>query len=245
MLTRISDMAKRESMKLIARALAAGRLETAVEGIEHIPREGPVLLVARHYHHLFDGLALYQVVPREIHILVTLDWVSNRLVRVFMESAIAFARWPVVLRADAVTPRGDGTRAQKKTLFTEKDVTHYQRGALRDALNLLADGKALLIFPEAYPNIDPNFTPKTSSDEFLAFNAGFAVIAAAALRRLGAPIPTLPVGLNYLQGRRWLARLNFGAALYLGNYPSRKSFVSAVEQRVRTLSLLLPEKAAE
>jgi putative membrane protein len=236
MLTRFSDRAKREGMRLIARALAAGRLETKVEGIEHIPRHGPVLLVARHYHHLFDGVALYQVVPREIHILVTLDWVTNRLVRVFMESAICLARWPLVLRAEAVTRRIDGTQNQKKTVFTEKDVSHYQRRALRDALNLLADGKALLIFPEGYPNIDPNFTPKKNHNDFLAFNSGFAVIAAAAAKRLGAVVPTVPVGLNYLQERRWIARLNFGAALYQRDYPSRKSFVAAVEQQVKQLS---------
>ena len=46
-------------------------------GLEHIPTDGPVLLIARHYHHLFDGVVLLLSVPRPIHILVTLDWVKT------------------------------------------------------------------------------------------------------------------------------------------------------------------------
>ena len=40
-------------MRLGARALAAGRVEMAATELEYIPTDGPVLLVARHYHHLF------------------------------------------------------------------------------------------------------------------------------------------------------------------------------------------------
>jgi 1-acyl-sn-glycerol-3-phosphate acyltransferase len=223
-------------MKLVAHVLNGGQLEVKAQGLEHIPSHGPVLLVARHYHHLFDGVGLYQILPRELHILVTLDWASNRLVRRFMESTIRLARWPLVLRADAITPRSDGTRPQKHSVFTEKDVARYQRRALRDALDLLAEGRVLLIFPEAYPNIDPNFTPKKSLDVFLPFNGGFAVIAAAAEKRLRTPIPIIPVGLNYRVAKRWLAQVNFGSALYAGNFSTRKDLICAAEQEVQRLS---------
>jgi 1-acyl-sn-glycerol-3-phosphate acyltransferase len=73
----LREMATAKSMRLLARSIAAGRLQTVSSGTEHIPANGPALIVARHYHHLFDGLALFAVLPRHFHIVVTLDWVQN------------------------------------------------------------------------------------------------------------------------------------------------------------------------
>ena len=67
-----------QTMRLGARALAAGRVEMAATGLEYIPTDGPVLLVARHYHHLLDGVVLLVSIPRPVHILVTLDWAKNQ-----------------------------------------------------------------------------------------------------------------------------------------------------------------------
>jgi len=232
----IARSAKRAGMKLIARWLDGGRLNIAVTGDANIPRYGPVILAARHYHHLYDGVALFEVFPREIHIVVTLDWAQSRIARWFMESAIRLAGWPLVLRPDAVARRDDGTRPQSRTVFTEDDIAKFQRRALRDAVDVLARGGALLIFPEGYPNIDPNFTPKNTPDEFLPFHAGFAVIAAAAQRRLGAAVPIVPVGLRYETGERWRVRIRYGAPMKASDFASRRSFVEAVEAAVIELS---------
>lgn len=223
-------------MQRVARILNGGRLEARATGLENIPSDGPALLVARHYHHLFDGVALYQTVPRELHILVTLDWASNRWVRYLMEAAIRLAEWPLVLRPDALTRRADGTRLQKDSVFSENDISGYQRRALRDAVQLLVEGEVLLVFPEGYPNIDPNYTPKRSLEEFLPFNSGFAVIAAAAAKATGHEIPILPVGLSYRKNSRWRAQINCGTIHYASSYPSRKGLVGALENAVKQLS---------
>lgn len=223
-------------MKRAAGLLNGGRLQTEVSGLANVPTMGPVLLAARHYHHLYDGVALYQTIPRELRILVTLDWASSCMMRFVMETAIRLADWPVVLRPDAIRPDANGRRPQQRSVFGERDVARYQRRALRDAVALLLRGEALLIFPEGYPNIDPNYTPKKSLDEFLPFNAGFAVIAAAATKLLGQQIPIVPVGLSYTQNERWHARLNFGPALYAGDFPQRQTLVAEVEKQVRNLS---------
>ena len=47
-----------QAMRLGARALAVRHVEMAATGLAHIPTDGPVLLVGRHYHHLFDGVVL-------------------------------------------------------------------------------------------------------------------------------------------------------------------------------------------
>ena len=77
----IFERATIEAMRLVARTLAAARLQLEVKGLSRIPKHGPVLLVARHYHHLFDGVALLLSIPRPIHILVTLDWTKSTHIR--------------------------------------------------------------------------------------------------------------------------------------------------------------------
>src|SRR5262245_28123976 len=96
-----SDLIIDRAMRLIARALAARRLETIVSGLENIPAHGPALIVSRHYHHLYDGLAMFAAIHRPFHIVVAVDWAQNRAMKILMESLNRTARWPTVLRADA------------------------------------------------------------------------------------------------------------------------------------------------
>ena len=53
--------------------------------------QGPALIVARHYHHLYDGLALFAAIHRPFHIVVTLDWVPNQRAKFFLKRPIG---WP-------------------------------------------------------------------------------------------------------------------------------------------------------
>ena len=224
-------------MRLGARALAAGRVEMAATGLEYIPTDGPVLLVARHYHHLFDGVVLLVSIPRPVHILVTLDWAKNSYARRLITLATTMARWPVVRRNDALktcvnreVARQGGRSAQPPP----SNAINEARSAI--PLGLLAEGRVLVVFPEGYPNIDPHYTPKTRPEEFLPFKAGFATIAAAAEKRLGAKVPMVPSGFRYTKNNRWIARLNIGEAVYLEDFVSRPLLVSYMEQRVAELS---------
>ena len=81
--------------------------------------------------------------------------------------------------------------------------------------------------------------PKTRAEEFLPFKAGFASIAAAAEKRLGARVPIVPSGFRYTKNNRWTTRLNIGAGVYLEDFASRELLVSYLEQRVVELSRLL------
>ena len=233
----IPDLAIRQAMRFIAYVLAAGRLETKITGTHHIPLRGPVILVARHYHHLFDGVALYKVVPRQIHILVTLDWAQNRIIRRFMEWANHQARWPVVLRPDALSAKANEVKSHKNIgVFTAADIHRYQRKAMRESIDLLLEGKALVIFPEGYPNIDPNYTPKKTPEDFLSFKTGFAAIAVAAEKRLGDKIPIIPVGLSYQRNHCWIGQINFGRAVFTADFASRSLLVKSLEEQVVKLS---------
>lgn len=224
----IFERTTHQTMRIAACALAAGRLQLEVKGLPNIPKHGPVLLVARHYHHVFDGVALLLSIPRPIHILVTLDWVRSGYVHQLMKLATTAARWPVVLRRDVI-------RTGEK-VYSTADIIRFQRNALRDSVTLLAEGGILVVFPEGYPNIDPHYTPKTKPEEFLPFRSGFAAIAAAAEKRLGVKVPIVPGGFRYTKDSRWRAQLSIGVAVYLEDFPSRQLLVRYIEQHVAELS---------
>jgi len=78
-------------MWLVMRAgslvLFRSKLIQHAEGLEHIPRSGPVLLVARHYHWYYDGHVLVRIIPRRLHIIVALYWLQSRALRLLIEFA--------------------------------------------------------------------------------------------------------------------------------------------------------------
>jgi len=210
------------AIRASAQAMAAARVETSVSGLDNLPRDGPVLLLARHYHYLLDGVVLLVSVPRPIHIMVAVDWVKNSYARRLLTLAMSMVRWPSVVRQDAPEARVDQGR--------------YQRTALRDSVELLAEGRLLVVFPEGYPNIDRHFTPKMRPEEMLPFKAGFVAMAVAAEKRLGARVPIIPAGFRYTKARHWRAELHIGEAVYVGDCGSRRALIERMEQRIAELS---------
>ena len=205
-----------------AQAVAAARVEMSISGLENIPGDGPVLLLARHYHYLFDGVVLLVSIPRPSHIMVAVDWVKNSYARRLLTLAASMVRWPSVVRSNA--PRAG------------VDQGRYQRAVLRDSVELLVEGRLLVVFPEGYPNIDHYYTPKMRPEEMLPFKAGFVAIAVAAEKRLGARVPIVPVGFRYTKARHWRVELNIGEAVYLEHCASRRSLIERMEQRIAELS---------
>jgi len=212
------------AIRTAAKALVGRRLDLRVEGLEHVPFDGPALIAARHFHHLYDGCAILATVPRPVHILVALDWLQNRASRAAMEKACRAAGWPVVLRPHA--PSGD---------VDELGAARAFRAAARDSLALLAAGKVLLIFPEGYPNIDPGYTPKQCDDEFLPFQPGIVRLASLAAAR-GLSVPIVPAGLSYRRANRWQVALRFGEPLILVDRTQEAAILRTLEARVHALT---------
>jgi putative membrane protein len=193
-----------------------------------------VLIAARHFHHLYDGIALLHASSRPLHFLVTLDWVRGRSTRLIMEWATRAARWPALLRPEVFERYG--SRNPTGYAFSAKEINRYRRQGLRQAIALLQEGSVLLIFPEGFPNVDPEFTPKSKPDEFLRFRSGLATILAAAERRCVMSIPVVPAGLAYRPGRRWTAHIRFGHPLFLRSFPTRRLLLNRLQQEVEALS---------
>jgi 1-acyl-sn-glycerol-3-phosphate acyltransferase len=232
----ITEIATAKSMRLIARAIAVGRLQTVCSGTEHIPTAGPALIVARHYHHLFDGLALFATLPRQFHILVTLDWVQNVRMRLLLKQLTRLARWPVVLRTDALMRLDNMPASRFRHAFSVAEVKHYQHKAFRESVRLLEDNRLLVVFPEGYPKIDPTYTPKIGDNCFLPFKRGFVAIARATERRLGTSLPIIPTGLRYTIEKSWTAHVRFSKPGRRESFASSNDLIRYCEDRVKQLS---------
>jgi putative membrane protein len=208
------------SIRAACRGIVRARVDLAVEGVEHLPAHGPVIIAARHYHHLYDGCALLTAIERPAHIVVGLDWVRNRVGLAAMTAACRAAEWPIVFRDGATAPR---TRLAAL------------RRSLRGSLAILRRGHVLIMFPEGYPTIDPHPTPKAGPNDFLPFQSGFARMAVAAAAE-GLRVPIVPAGFSYRQRSRWEAALRFGEPVEVASPRDRERAVRMVEERVWALS---------
>jgi 1-acyl-sn-glycerol-3-phosphate acyltransferase len=203
--------------------LARRDLDLQISGQDYLPPDGPVIIAARHYHHLYDGVAMHIAVPYPVKILVGLDWVGNPIGKRAMAALCKAAGWPVVHRAD---PRNPGSDADRIAIL---------RQGMNDALASLEAGHALLIFPEGFPVIDPGYTPKKDGKEFLPFEPGVTRIATLAAAR-GLDVPIVPAGFHYRRDDRWHVILRFGEPLHVRNRAEAPSVLAELETRVIALS---------
>ncbi|MDQ2651773.1 MAG: 1-acyl-sn-glycerol-3-phosphate acyltransferase [Chloroflexota bacterium] len=207
--------------------LAVRRIDVHATGLEHVPAAGPVVLASRHYHYTYDGIAVYALIQRELRAVAALDWLPPGRSRGLLRSACRAAGWPSVLREPLRGTNDRETERERRLLLLQ---------ASREAVDLLRDGNALLIFPEAYPVLDPHVTPKRAEDEMLPFQPGTVRFAVLAARQLSASIPVVPVGLRYTRGRRWRLDLSFGEPLLIGPDSDLDASLATLESEVRRLS---------
>lgn len=210
-------------LHIASTALARKNLDLRVEGLASLPRTGPVILAARHVHHLYDGVAIIGTIPRPVHILVGLDWAGTSLTGIAMTRLCNASRWPIVYRPGSHNAR------------SPQEMTRAARKAMAESLRLLAEGRILLVFPEGYPNIDPHATPKTGLDDWLPFQPGVVRLAAMAAAQ-GITVPIVPVGLEYREGEKWTVTIRFGEPILVPDRAGSAAALQAVEARVHALS---------
>lgn len=212
MLSRIGGWSRRQA----ARALVKRGLDLHVTGLDNVPQRGAAILVARHFHHLYDAAAILANVEREVHVLIAVDWLGDGWRLAMMRRLAASARWPMVWRHGA--------------------AWRFNREGFRASVELLDEARMLLIFPEGYPNVDPLGTPKSESEDFLAFDPGFLVLA----ERVRCEVPLVPVGLSYAKRNAggWSVWLRFGTPIrHCGRgRAGRHAVLARIESAVRDLS---------
>ncbi|HEY8446586.1 MAG TPA: lysophospholipid acyltransferase family protein [Thermomicrobiales bacterium] len=212
------------ALHLASKVIVRQRLDLQITGKEFLPASGPVIVAARHYHHLYDGCILLATIERPAHILVGLDWVKNRLGRRALTAACRAAAWPMIYRPDS-------------PYRSDRHEPRMMLQGTRDALRLLQANRILIVFPEAYPNIDPGVTMKTAPDDFLPFRPGFARFARLAAQR-GLTVPIVPAGFFYHREQDgWHVALRFGPPMTVsasGSSPA--DLARIVQEQVEALS---------
>jgi putative membrane protein len=208
-------------MRAFSKGLVAKDLDLRVEGRELVPASGPVILAARHYHHLYDGCAIFATIPRQVQVLVGLDWIERPIALKGMQAACRSAGWPVVFR---------NTEAVDRAVWLP-----MLRSALAESQAILRAGRILVVFPEGYPTIDPHGSPKQRDDEFLPFHPGFARIASDAWKN-GISAAVVPVGFHYAKADKWTLTMRFGEPIDATESTSADRLTALVEQRVIALS---------
>lgn len=165
--------------KFLTRMLLFLLAHWRVRGRENMPEQGPLLIVANHIN-LADPPILAVSIRRKAMFMAKEELFRSRFSRFFMRN---FGAFPV-------------RRGQ------------LDRGALRRAEQLLAQGSALIMFPEGQRSKNAQLQP--------AF-AGSALVA------VRSDVPILPVGISgteKIKGRAWLFRrprvtINIGHPFYL------------------------------
>jgi 1-acyl-sn-glycerol-3-phosphate acyltransferase len=218
--------------------IARWKLEVHVEGREHLPSSGPVLIAARHFHWFYDGCLIVATIPRRLHIIVALDWMHSRTLRRLTELACSLADWPVILRSEQLLERDQS----KKWAYTPGEARHYLRQTTLATVRLFRSGDMIVIFPEGYPNIDPHPTPKPDLEAFLPFRPGFIKLIEQAERDRSTRVAIIPTGLSYSRsaGRRWQTTIRYGPARYRSDFTSAAQWLHAVEEDVHLLSSPTP-----
>ena len=138
-----------------------------IDGLEHVPRSGAVVLCANHPSALIDGLIVQAALTRIVHPLARSGLFRNPLL------------WPILttIRAVPVYRRQDAGANMSRN-----------RDMFEKCYEMLAAGGVILIFPEGVSHNDPKMR---------IVKTGAARLVLGALASGVAPLTVLPVGLNF------------------------------------------------
>lgn len=210
----MSDSAKMNVLYRAARAVVGflfrllGRLE--ISGVENVPREGPFIMAMNHLHWLDPPLAMV-VIPRQMAVFAGEKWER---------------RWPANWLL----------RYVGNAIFVRRG--EVDRKALRAALSLLREGKALGLAPEGTRSRTGGLQKGKDGCAYLAMRTGVPIVPLAAWgqERFFRELK---------RGRRPTIRVVVGAPFTLSSAPreARAAELSAATERVmRTLAAMLPEE---
>ena len=194
--------------------------DVQIEGLERIPRDGPLLIVVNHPNALVDALLVIRHVPRWVLLTAKATLFANPVVRVLLG-------WlGVVPLHRASDAERAGTRADPAR----------NRGAFRAVVSALRRGDAVMIFPEGKSHDEPSLAPLKS---------GAARMALEATTNSGAPhLMILPIGLSFERKDEPRTRVlvRVGAPLEMARWtrPERgaaDALTSEIDARLRAVTL--------
>ncbi|GAA4871638.1 lysophospholipid acyltransferase family protein [Kitasatospora terrestris] len=173
--------------KLVLKPLAKAVYRPVIEGLEHVPRKGGVILASNHLSFI-DSVVIPLTAPRQVHFLAKAEYFTGTGVK----GAVSRAFFTSVINAVPV----------------ERTDIRAAAASLEQALEILQDGKAFGIYPEGTRSLDGRLYRGKTGVAWLALTAGVPVVPVA----LEGPSEILPVGRKLPRIRRITVR--FGEPLH-------------------------------
>lgn len=153
-----------------------------VAGLDHLPATGPVILCANHVNALVDAVVVQAACRRTIHPLARSGLFRSFFFRPILRLIQAV---PVYRRH----PQAEGLSAQRQG---------GNRDAFERCYELLAEGRAILIFPEGQSHSDPRLRD---------LKTGAARLALGSLEHGGGWPAVVPVGLTFTNKGRFRSKV--------------------------------------
>jgi 1-acyl-sn-glycerol-3-phosphate acyltransferase len=165
-----------------------------IEGREHIPRTGPVLLASNHLS-FSDSFVIPLVAPRRVVFLAKSEYFTGKGL------SGMWVRWLFTATGAVPVRRGTHGAAQE---------------ALDSALEILNDGHAFVIYPEGTRSLDGRLYRGRTGVAWLALTAGCPVVPVALsgtqdIQPVGSRLPRIrkitvrfgePLDFSHLQGAK-------------------------------------------
>ena len=165
-----------------------------IEGREHIPRTGPVLLASNHLS-FSDSFVIPLVAPRRVVFLAKSEYFTGKGLRGL------WVRWLFTATGAVPVRRGTHGAAQE---------------ALDSAMEILNDGHAFVIYPEGTRSLDGRLYRGRTGVAWLALTAGCPVVPVALsgtqdIQPVGSRLPRIrkitvrfgePLDFSHLQGAK-------------------------------------------
>jgi glycerol-3-phosphate O-acyltransferase/dihydroxyacetone phosphate acyltransferase len=163
-----------------------------IEGLESVPREGPLLLAANHPNTLMDVLLVAVLLDRQVGCLAKATLFKNPFVGFLFRSLGAV---PVHRKQDGGS---DASSAANQNVLEDSEIA-------------VAEGKAILIFPEGVSQDEPRLQ---------RLKTGLARIALGAEKRAPGQVSVVPVALVYDDHEtfRSRARVTYLPAIQVGPF---------------------------
>ncbi len=182
------------------------RFESVVDTHQSLTLPGPVIFVANHPNGLIDPGVVLMLVARQITFLAKSTLFQLPVLGLLLK---ALGALPVFRKQDAGAD------------------TSQNQAALKAAANALAQGRALMLFPEGKSHSEPQLAP---------LKTGFARIALDAVTT-GQPIQLVPIGLAYEAKSQFRSRVHVEVGKALTVTASQATSEETLSERMRVLTV--------
>lgn len=173
-----------------------------IENLENLPKNGPCILMPRHYSAATDPIVLMSSIPRRVYFMSAVDfymiWPIKKL-RDIMKKFMLGLGVQFVKRDHVHFLRNGFTRQGSDKALAEIQAEDVDNNVALENLRIhLKHGDAVVIFPEG----DDYLGPYKKEENYIIkpLHPGAIAFAIRSSKKLKINIPIIPIGINHSAG---------------------------------------------